>query len=90
MGWGDPDTIHDGGVKLTSASEKVGARANGLDSAGAKGASGSGNATLSAAFSRFGAASSQYCADLEKQLGAAAKLANAACDDLRHATGDGH
>lgn len=85
---GNPSTIGDGGAGLTAAAPGLGERATGFTQAGSKGSAAVGDPSLAAALSRFAAAYSQICDDLETQLRAAGKLASNASADL--ATAGGH
>jgi hypothetical protein len=84
---GNPATIQDGGAGLRAAAKDVGSRAAGFSAAGGTGSGGVGNGELAAALSRFAAAYSEVCADLDTQLGGAALLATNASADLRTAGG---
>jgi hypothetical protein len=84
---GDPAQISASGAALISAARSVGQTSAGLDRAGSTGSGAAAGAPVSAAISRFAAASSQLSADLETQLQVAGLLAKSGGADLATATG---
>ena len=85
---GDPAQISASGAALIAAASAIGQTSAGLTRAGSTGCAAA-DSPVSAAISRFAAASSQLSTDLDTQLRVAGLLANNGGADLATATGTG-
>ena len=85
---GNPTVIGQAAHDLHATRTTVATRPTGITAATAQGAGGCGDAHLSAALNRFGAAYAQFTEDVGTELHALATLADSASSDLHRAGGE--